>query len=129
MPVAKAEPRAVVSKVNGAPTLVLKDDFDRAWRRVGLSLDRLGFAVQDRDRSSGLYYVKYLNPQVEVKKPGLLSRLAFWRDDGPAKAKDYRIVVAEVSPGTQVKVLAADGNPEKTDAAARILTVLQEDLK
>jgi outer membrane protein assembly factor BamC len=129
-PVTKSEPRAVVNKVNGAPTLVLKDDFDRAWRRVGLSLDRLGFAVQDRDRSSGLYYVKYLNPQVEVQKPGLLSRLAFWRDDdAPSKAKDYRIVVAEASPGTEVKVLAADGNPEKTDAAARILTVLQEDLK
>ena len=130
VPVAKSEPRAVVNKVNGAPTLVLKDDFDRAWRRVGLSLDRLGFAVQDRDRSSGLYYVKYLNPEVEVQKPGLLSRLAFWRDDdAPSKAKDYRIVVAEASPGTEVKVLAADGNPEKTDAAARILTVLQEDLK
>ena len=56
-------------------------------------------------------------------------RLAFWRDDAPNKAKDYRIVVAEATPGTEVKVLAADGNPEKTDAAARILTVLQEDLK
>ena len=46
-----AEPRAVVSKASGTPVLVLKDDFDRAWRRVGLSLDRLGFSVQDRDRS------------------------------------------------------------------------------
>ena len=122
----------MVSKVSGTPVLMLKDDFDRAWRRVGLSLDRLGFSVQDRDRSSGLYYVKYLNPENEAKKPSIWSRLAFWESDGPTtgKAKDYRIVVADSKAGgTEVKVLSADGTPEKSDAAARILTVLQEDLK
>jgi outer membrane protein assembly factor BamC len=126
----KPEVRAVVSSANGSPVLVLKDDFDRAWRRVGLSLDRLGFSVQDRDRSSGLYYVKYLNPEVEAKKPSLWSRLAFWESDAPkGKSKDYRIVLAEAKSGTEVKVLSADGTPEKSDAATRILTVLQEDLK
>jgi len=126
----KAEPRAVVSKVSGMPVLMLKDDFDRAWRRVGLSLDRLGFSVQDRDRSSGLYYVKYLNPETEAAKPTLWSRLAFWESDAPkGKSKDYRIVLADSKAGTEVKVLSADGSPEKSDAATRILTVLQEDLK
>jgi outer membrane protein assembly factor BamC len=129
-PVEKAQPRAVVNKAGDTPVLVLQDDFDRAWRRVGLSLDRLGFAVQDRDRSSGLYYVKYLNPEGELKKPGLLSRLAFWRSDAPSnKPIDYRIELDEAAPGTQVKVLTADGKPEKSEAAARILTVLQEDLR
>src|SRR5581483_9221289 len=48
----KVEPRATLTKsAEAGPALVLKDDFDRAWRRVGLSLDRLGFSVQDRDRS------------------------------------------------------------------------------
>jgi len=124
------EPRAVVSKApDGVPVLKLKDNFDRAWRRVGLSLDRLGFSVQDRDRSSGLYYVRYLNPDTRVKKPGLLSQLAFWESDTPNKAEQYRIVVAEANPGTVVKVEAGDGKPEKSDAATRILNVLQEDLK
>jgi len=127
---AKADPRAVVSKVNGTPVLVLKDDFDRAWRRVGLSLDRLGFSVQDRDRAGGLYYVKYLNPEVEVEKPSFWSRLAFWRsDETKGQSKDYRIVIAEAKAGTEVKVLSSDGSPAKPDAATRILTVLQEDLK
>ena len=68
----------MVSKgAGGTPVLVMKDDFDRAWRRVGLSLDRLGFTVQDRDRAGGLYYVRYLNPDAEAKKPRLLSRLGF----------------------------------------------------
>ena len=59
---AKIEPRAALTKANGQPVLTMKDDFDRSWRRVGLTLDRLGFAVQDRDRAGGLYYVKYMNP-------------------------------------------------------------------
>jgi outer membrane protein assembly factor BamC len=127
---APPEPRAVVSKAaGGTPVLMLKDDFDRAWRRVGLSLDRLGFTVQDRDRAGGMYYVRYLNPESEAKKPGLLSRLKFW-DSGPkGKAEDYRIVVAEAKSGSEVQVMAADGKPDKSSAASRILAVLQEDLK
>ena len=31
----------------------LDDGFDRAWRRVGLALDRSGFTVEDRDRGPG----------------------------------------------------------------------------
>lgn len=127
---APPEPRAVVSKgVGGAPVLVMKDDFDRAWRRVGLSLDRLGFTVQDRDRAGGLYYVRYLNPDADTKKSGLLSKLAFWESDAKAKAAEYRIAVADSKSGSEVKVLSADGAPDKSDAATRILTVLQEDLK
>ena len=130
-PTAPPPPRAVVSKeAGGAPVLVMKDDFERAWRRVGLSLDRLGFTVQDRDRARGLYYVRYLNPDLDTKKPGLLSRLAFWESDGSkGKAAEYRIVVADAKGGSEVKVLSADGAPEKSDSATRILTVLQEDLK
>jgi outer membrane protein assembly factor BamC len=128
---APSEPRAVVSKgASGTPVLTLKDDFDRAWRRVGLSLDRLGFTVQDRDRAGGLYFVRYLNPEGAAKKSGLLSRLAFWESDGAkGKAEDYRIIVAEAKTGTEVQVQAADGKPDKSEAATRILTVLQEDLK
>jgi len=130
-PSAPPEPRAVVSKeAGGTPVLMMKDDFERAWRRVGLSLDRLGFTVQDRDRARGLYYVRYLNPDSDAKKPGLLSRLAFWESDSSkGKAADYRIVVADAKGGSEVKVLSADGAPEKSDSATRILTVLQEDLK
>jgi outer membrane protein assembly factor BamC len=129
-PAVPPEPRAVVSKgAGGTPVLVMKDDFERAWRRVGLSLDRLGFTVQDRDRAGGLYYVRYLNPDADTKKPSLLSQLAFWESNGSKKAAEYRIVVADAKSGSEVKVLSADGAPEKSDAATRILTVLQEDLK
>jgi outer membrane protein assembly factor BamC len=113
------------------PVLTLKDDFERGWRRVGLSLDRLGFTVQDRDRKAGTYYVRYVNPGEPSKDTSLLSKLAFWDTSvPPGKAKDYRISVVSASEGTtQVSVVGADGKPDTTEAATRILTVLQEDLK
>lgn len=126
---AKLEPRASLASADGQPVLTLKDDFERGWRRVGLALDRLGFAVQDRNRTAGVYYVRYLNP-AEVKSEGFLSKLAFWsKDDTGAKAADYRIAVKEGQGGTRVTVQTAEGKPEHSEVATRILTVLLEDLK
>jgi outer membrane protein assembly factor BamC len=130
---AKIEPRATLLKgPDGVPVLTLKDDFDRAWRRVGLSLDRLGFSVQDVDRAAGLYYIRYLNPPAPSKdETGFLDRLAFWKKDSNAggKPEDYRVAVAGAEAGTQVTVLSSDGKADKSEAAARMLTVLQEDLR
>ena len=72
----------------------MEEPFDRAWRRVGLALDRIGFTVEDRDRAQGLYFVRYVDPDADNKSPskGFLSRLAFWRsDDKPVQGgSEYR---------------------------------------
>jgi outer membrane protein assembly factor BamC len=126
---AKAEPRAILTNADGQPVLTLKDDFERGWRRVGLSLDRLGFAVQDRNRAAGLYYVRYVNP-TDVKEEGFLSKLAFWSTaEAGTKPADYRIAVNDAQGGTRVSVQTGDGKPERSEVATRILTVLLEDLK
>ena len=77
----------ITSAADGRVMLVMEEPFDRAWRRVGLALDRIGFTVEDRDRAQGLYFVRYVDPDADNRSPdkGLLSRLAFWRsDDKPA---------------------------------------------
>ena len=129
----KIEPRATLDKsADGGTVLMLKDDFDRAWRRVGLSLDRLGFSVQDRDRAAGVFFVRYLEPPSPNKEePGLLSRLAFWKKDEqqPNKPADYRVAVVQAGGGSQVTVLGADGKANESDAANRMLAILQEDLR
>lgn len=84
------EKRATISKAaDGATTLALIDPFDRSWRRVGLALDRVGFVVEDRNRSQGLYYVRYSDLEVDAptdeKKKGLLSKLKFWGDEEEEK--------------------------------------------
>jgi len=126
-------PRATLLKGdNGMRTLSLEDQFDRAWRRVGLALDRVGFTVEDRDRSQGLYYVRYIDPQLDNKtadKPGLLSRLKFWGDDKP-KLDQFRIQVKDdTKNGSNVNVLAKDGKQETSETAGKILTLLYDQLK
>ncbi len=118
---------------DGAGTLSLDDQFDRAWRRVGLALDRVGFTVEDRDRSKGIYFVRYIDPGVDNKaaeSKGWLSKLKFWgSDDAKNKNEQYRIVVKDVTSGAEVSVLNKDGVREKSETASRILSLLYDQLK
>jgi outer membrane protein assembly factor BamC len=133
---AAQESRAAIKKgVGGAELLEVFEPFDRAWRRVGLALDRVGFTVEDRDRQKGLYYVRYADPEAEMKKkdedkPGLLGRLAFWRSGDPkVKAEQYRVQVKQASDNSEVLVLNKDGAAESSQTTRRILTLLHEQLR
>ena len=125
-----AEPsRAALKKGEGAGTLALDEQFDRAWRRVGLALDRVGFTVEDRDRSQGVYYVRYIDPDTDNKsKTSWWSRLKFWGSD-PQKQEQYRVVVKDVAAGAEVNVLTKDGATDSSRTANRILTLLYDQLK
>jgi outer membrane protein assembly factor BamC len=126
---AKVEPQAKL----GGGTLALNDQFDRAWRRVGLALDRIGFTVEDRDRSKGLYFVRYIDPNADVKtteEKGWLSRLKFWGSSPKAQSKEqYRIQVQGDAAGAEVRVLDKEGAREQSETANRILTLLYDQLK
>jgi len=124
---------ARLEKSAEGPKLYVDDPFDRAWRRVGLALDRSGFTVVDRDRSSGLYYVRYADPDADMskkdKEKSWLAKLQFWKTDDKDKPEQYRIKVAEQSPQSVVSVQDTAGNPEKSQAGDKILALLQEQLK
>ncbi len=125
-------PRARLVKGPEGGTLALDDQFDRAWRRVGLALDRVGFTVEDRDRSKGLYYVRYIDPQIDVqtkKETGWLSNLKFWSSSGPPKTEQFRIRVTDNHSESIVNVLNAKGTQEQSDTSNRILTLLYNQLK
>ncbi len=118
---------------DGAPQLVVDDTFDRAWRRVGLALDRTGFTVVDRDRSKGLYFVRYADVDSEMarkdKDSGFLSKLMFWKTSDEGKPEQYRIFVAEAAPRSLVSVQDPNGKSDKTPASEKILGLLQDQLK
>lgn len=131
---AKAEPRAKLAKSDdGAGTLEVYERFDRAWRRVGLALDRVGFTVEDRDRSRGLYFVRYVDPETDNSKKddGWMSKLAFWKSSElPASSKvQYRIHVSETGPQTTVQVLSSEGGTDKSETAKKILGLLLQQLQ
>ena len=107
--------------------------FDRAWRRVGLALDRVGFTVEDRDRSRGLYFVRYVDPEVDNRKKddGILSKLAFWKSTDPlASSKtQYRIHIRDAGEQSVVQVLSNEGGTDKSDTAKKILALLLQQLQ
>jgi outer membrane protein assembly factor BamC len=126
--------RASIGKSSdGRDLLQVQEPFDRAWRRVGLALDRVGFTVEDRDRQKGLYFVRYADPEADVdkkKKEGFMDKLAFWRsDDAKVKAEQYRVQVRGASERSEVVVLNKDGGADQSATARKILTLLHEQLK
>jgi outer membrane protein assembly factor BamC len=122
----------LVATESGAGSVELAEPFDRAWRRVGLVLDRVGFTVEDRDRSKGFYFVRYVDPEddaVGKKNDSFLAKLMFWRDPPDPKAGQYRVFVKDRNDSSEVQVLNRDGGPDTSDTARRILSLLQQQLK
>jgi len=114
---------------DGQPVVFVSEGFDRAWRRVGLTLDRTGFTVEDRDRSQGVYFVRYVEPRKPgEEEPGFFARMFSGtpKDKTPQK---YRITVRGQGDNSTVSVLNAEGAPEVSDNAQRILQVITDDLR
>ena len=116
---------------DGASVLALQEDFSRAWRRTGLALDRVGFTVEDRDRSRGLYFVRYVDPDQDAgEEGGFLSKLKFWSDDDEQRGpSEYLIRLTKQEEITQVDVLTVEGERETSSTADRILSLLHEQLR
>ena len=113
----------IVEAADGRSYVALQDGFDRSWRQVGLALDRGGFTVEDRDRSKGTFFVRYVDPQQEARAAGVLDRV--FGSGKPSKdlsGRRYRIVVEPSDPGSRVGVLAEDGSPPSSEADKRIAT-------
>jgi outer membrane protein assembly factor BamC len=124
----------LVAGANGSGgSIELAEPFDRAWRRVGLVLDRAGFTVEDRDRSKGFYFVRYVDPEddaVGKSNTSFLSKLMFWRDPPDPKTGQYRVFVKDRNAeSSEVRVLDKDGGADTSDTAKRILSLLQQQLK
>ena len=126
-----AERAKLTRSGDGTGTLEVQESFDRAWRRVGLSLDRVGFTVEDRDRSKGLYFVRYVDPESDgfKKDDGLLSKLAFWKDNKPNPKTKYRIFVKDDGALTTVQVLSSEGGVDQSETSKKILNLLYDQLK
>ena len=118
---------ARMATVNNVPVVQLDEGFDRAWRRVGLALDRTGFTVEDRNRNEGTYFVRYVAPDTQKKEPGFFSKL--FSSTSATPPLKYRIVVRSQGEATTVSVLNEAGAPETSANAERIVRVIADDLK
>ena len=123
--------RSVLQKNSDLVALRINEDMDRSWRLTGMALDRVGFAVEDRSRKEGVYYVRYNDPYADQKgKEGLLSKLAFWSDEEKIdKARQYQVRLNGAGEQTEVAVFNDKNSRDNSPTAARILTLLHEQIK
>ncbi|KQQ96533.1 outer membrane protein assembly factor BamC [Massilia sp. Leaf139] len=128
--VANAAPAPQHAKLVG-DRVEVDEGFDRAWRRVGLALDRVGFTVEDRDRVQGVYFVRYIDPDGSNQE-GFLKRLFSFGDSDKAKeAQRYRVLV-KAEPNASVSSVTVQDNAGNTDASPtgkKILSLLNDELK
>jgi len=126
----RTKDRAYLDREKG-DVLTMDGEFDRSWRRVGLALDRIGFTVEDRDRSAGIYFVRYVDPNNKIDdEPGAWDKFLPWAEDEEGnKPVEYRIQVSGTESGSEVKVVNKDGSLQKSDIADRILNLLYEQLR
>jgi outer membrane protein assembly factor BamC len=124
----QAEFRAEIRKgVDGRELLEVYEPFDRAWRRVGLALDRVGFTVEDRDRQKGLYFVRYADPANAKDERGFFARI--FGSSPEVKPEQYRVQITQAGTSSQVSVLDKNGADDSSKTATRILSLLHEQLK
>ncbi len=124
-----SEQASITQMPDGQAAVALAEPFDRAWRRVGVAIDSAGFAVDDRDRSAGDYFIRYLDSDTgeKIEQQNFFGRL--FGSKNTAEAAAYRIHVASQGSGSIVTVLDQNGQVQNTDTAKRIITVLSTHMK
>ena len=119
---------ARVEADGGQPVVRIEEGFDRAWRRIGLALDRTGFTGEDRDRKQGLYFVRYVAPPTDAKDAGFFGKI-FGSSEKISTTLKYRILVRSQGESSTVSVQNEKGEPEASATAQRIVKLIADDIK
>jgi len=121
----------LVSGEQGAQQLEMDFEFERAWRRVGVALDRLGFTVENRNMKEGVYTIRTVEPGVvETKKDkdGFFRKMFSKEDKTPIEITN-QVQVASANNLSTVKILDKDGKVDTSTNSGRILNLLKEQLR
>jgi len=136
----------VQARADGAPVLNVQDSFDRAWRRIGIAIDKAGLITQDQNRDQGVFFVQYsaekmkgpdaFNPESKGISGFFDSITNLFSSTDSAKGADaakikfadksnYRVTVAKKGDSlSEVSVSDKDGKKLPDDQARRFLEIL-----
>ena len=114
---------AALTQAGGQPVIQVGENFDRAWRAIGLALDRAGFTVEDRDRSKGAYYVRYAEPDAPRPKQGWLDRILN-RSAAAIPTTQYQLIIQEQGGSSFVRALSESGAPLDAATAEKLLKLI-----
>ena len=126
---ASAPPPKARGTAATSSTMELDQTFDRAWRQVGLALDRSGFTVEDRDRSAGMYFVRYIDPKLAGKEEPNFFMKFFSSDKDAGRPQRYRVLVKAAGAKTQVSMQNSQGATDDSAIARQIIGRLIDELR
>ncbi|WKE66892.1 outer membrane protein assembly factor BamC [Gallaecimonas kandeliae] len=124
MALSKYRPIAVTLSQSGeVPAFTLGADFERAWSRLPMVLEHLGFAVKDIDKSLGTIFVSYEgNPDS-----------SFWSGLFGGGGKDlsfkhgkYQVLLGEKGENTSMTITDKDGQPLAADKYSEMYNPFSE---
>jgi len=105
---------------DGSSIIVINDTFDKSWRRVGLAIEQTGWAVEDKDRAKGVYFLRAAKVE-----SGWLDKLQFWKDAPNTNAR-YRVSVRDGGAACEVAVANQDGASD--DASKKLLELVYKNI-
>lgn len=106
--------------------LEVGEGFSRTWRRVGIALDRIGLFVEDRNRSTGLYYLRITDDfRVKVQEDKSWLSSLFSSDENTKLKERYLLSVSEEGAVTVISLY----EPSGAKADAQFVKQLLSDLK
>jgi outer membrane protein assembly factor BamC len=109
----------------GKNLLEIDDTYDTAWRRVGLALDRSGFTIDDRNFSTGEYFIRYAR-DLNVNKAGFFDNL--FSTEKKDTSKKLKLILKKGDKST-LTVQSEAGGTADTDIIKSLLSVLRDELK
>ena len=121
----KSKKVAEVKTADNKSSLMINEPFARGWRHVGIAMDRLGYKVDDKNRSAGVYYVTLPETFVIPKQNSLLGKILGNNFETPKHLK-YLIILQDNGESTQVTIKA---NGEVKDDISRVETKILNDLQ
>jgi outer membrane protein assembly factor BamC len=109
--------------------LLQQQDMDQAWRRVGQALDRSAFAIEDRDRARGVYYVYDRSAAGAAKKNTLFGGWLTLGESTEVIEERLQVALTAAEGGIGLKVLNVKGERPESKNGERLLEYLQQQLQ
>ncbi len=103
---------------SGEPYIRLALPFDRAWASLGLALEKSDFEITDRDRSQGIYYLRFLGPAAD-EEGGWFEWLWGSDDDYPYVGSSFTASLQEMASDDMAIYLRLQDGEEKLEEGER----------
>lgn len=123
----RGEQRIKLNTDGEQSSLSMQEPFQRAWRLVSIAIDRLGFQVEDKNRSAGVFYIQLPETFVIKAQSGLFSKLF---SETVRPEHDKYLIILEEKGGQTVITVKSNGEVKQDfpKVSQKILKDIQDSI-